>query len=74
MLTHENKKFNYYLKPNHEVVFGDTTIWTDYFDSSGTKKMNLYFSNIPKQPNHDVKWDGIYIHGVMFSNLCNLQK
>ncbi|WP_458258157.1 hypothetical protein [Spiroplasma endosymbiont of Dactylopius coccus] len=31
MFTHESKKFNYYLKPNHEVVFGDTTIWERLF-------------------------------------------
>ncbi|WP_458258677.1 hypothetical protein [Spiroplasma endosymbiont of Dactylopius coccus] len=59
MLTHESKKFNYYLKPNHEVVFGDTTIW----EHKNSYDIYLYFANKPDIGSSDFKWGGTYPDG-----------
>lgn len=64
---HKINELTYFLNHDHTAVWGNTTIWADYFDSSGQKEMNLYFSNVSYQPNHDIKWDGTYPDGY-FNN------
>lgn len=62
MLTHESNKLNKFLKPNHEWVFGDTTIWEHKNDSDLSNIIYLYFANKPTK-SYDFKWDGKYPKG-----------
>ncbi|WP_281749348.1 hypothetical protein [Spiroplasma ixodetis] len=48
---------NSYLKPNHERVYGDATIWWNKWYNPD--KTDLYFSKV-KHHDEDVKWDGTY--------------
>ncbi|WP_425381801.1 hypothetical protein [Spiroplasma endosymbiont of Polydrusus pterygomalis] len=57
MLTHNVGRAKYFLKPNGERVYGDTTIWLNKFTSSD--KFILYFGNKPIHTG-DIVWDGKY--------------
>ncbi|WP_342266370.1 hypothetical protein [Spiroplasma endosymbiont of Villa modesta] len=59
MLIHESNKLNKFLKPNHEWVFGDTTIW----EHKNNYDIYLYFANKPASGSSDFKWDGTYPKG-----------
>lgn len=57
VITHNVGGAKYFLKPNGERVYGDTTIWVNKHTSSDI--FGLYFGNKPKNAD-DVVWDGKY--------------
>lgn len=57
IITHNVGGTKYFLKPNGERVYGDTTIWIDKTTSSNI--FLLYFDNKPIHTK-DIVWNGKY--------------